>query len=95
MAYISTKHHPKNVLPYKNTCDMLLTLEIDEYEADEFLQAVRLLKGFRKVKEAQTLAILPTQPIDIRTLCLDTPFLTSKEIDEDINNLRNEWENDI
>lgn len=75
---------------------MLLTLEIDEHEADEFLQAVRLLKGFRKVREPQSSFVLPAQTtIDIRTLCLETPFLTSEQIDQDLNELRNEWESDI
>ncbi len=75
---------------------MLLTLEIDEHEAVDFLQAVRLLKGFRKVREAQNVFALPAQiHIDIRTLCLETPFLTSEQIDQDLNEIRNEWERDI
>jgi hypothetical protein len=93
-------YHSKIFCIFVNTLKtfvgMLLTLEIDEHEADNFLQAVRLLKGFRQVKEPQNVVALPTQTTtDIRTLCLETPFLTSEQIDQDLNELKNEWESDI
>jgi hypothetical protein len=79
---------------------MLITLEINTENADEFMNLVQSIKDFMRFKKIQLqemkLDIIPPKiECDVTTLKISEPFLSSEQIDNEIENMRNEWENNI